>query len=124
MSKTKQTTRLGSVTCPVSAAAKRPDVTSAYLDSIEEALNDFGDEITLISSHQRSTAYHNLARSYKSALMTIWEKASTADVQIILDSVADKELLELQRMVRLLQLQTERSKVVAEPRKVPELENI
>ena len=124
MAKTKQTMRLGPVTCPVSAAVKRLDVTSTYLDIIEEVLNDFGDEITSISSHQRSTAYHNLARNYKSALMTMWEKASMADVKIILDSIADKELLKLQRMARLLQPQTERSKVIVEPRKVPELEHI
>ena len=124
MAKTKQTTRLGPVTHPMSAAAKRPDITSAYLDSIKEALNDFGDEITSISSNQRSTAYRNLVRNYKAALTTIWEKESTADIEIILNSITDKELVELKRMTKMLQPRTERSRVVEEQRKVPELENI
>ena len=92
MAKTKHTTKLGPVTRPVSAAAKRPDVTSAYLDTIDQSLTDFDDEITSISSRQRSTAYHNLAASFKAALTTIWEKATGADVTLILDTVADKEL--------------------------------
>ena len=45
MAKTKQTAKMGPVTHPMSAAVKRPDITSTYLDSIEEALDEFDDEI-------------------------------------------------------------------------------
>ena len=114
MAKSKQTTKMGLVTRPMSAAAKRPDITSAYLDRIEEALDDFGDEIASISSKQRSTAYENLVKNYKAALTTIWERANVADIDIILNSVADKELVELERMKKMLQPQTEWSKVVEE----------
>ena len=124
MVKTKQTTKLGPVTRPVSAAAKRPDITSAYLDSIEEALNDFDDEITSISRNQSSTAYSNLVRNYKVALTTIWEKARVADIEIILNSITDTELVELKRMTRMLQPRTEQLRVVEEQCTIPELENI
>ena len=122
MVKTKQTTwMLGPVTHPVSAAAKWPDITSAYVDTIEESLRDFDDEVTSISSKQRAAAYHNLATSYKAALATIWAKASGADITVILDAVTDKELQELQRMTKLLKPPTECSKVVEEQHTVPEL---
>ena len=103
MAKMKQTAKMGSVTHPVSAAAKMPDITSTYLDSIEEALDDFDDEIASISSKQRSAAYENLVKSDKAALTKIWERANTADIGIILDSVADKQLVELERMKKMLQ---------------------
>ena len=105
---------MGPVTHPLSTAAKRPDITSAYLDSIKEALDDFDDEIASISSKQRSAAYEKLVKNYKAALTTIWEKANAADIDIILNSVADKQLVELERMKKMLQPQPERSKVVEE----------
>ena len=124
MPKMKQTVKMGPVTRTMSAAAKRPDITSAYLDSIEEALDDFDDEIASISSKQRSTAYENLVTSYKAVLTKIWERAKTADIGIILDSVVDKQLVELERMKKMLQPQAEWSKVIEEQREVPELDNI
>ena len=124
MPKTKQTTKMGPITHPMSAAAKRPDITSAYLDKIEQALDDFDDEIASISSEQRSTAYENLIKNYKAALTMIWERANAADIDIILNSVADKEFVELDRMKKMLQPKTERSKVIEERHEVPDLENI
>ena len=114
---------MGPVTCPVSAAAKRPDITSAYLDSIEEALDDFADEIISTSSEQKSTAY-NLVNSYKAALLTVWEKAEATDIDVILTSVADKKFVELEKMKKMLTPRAEWSQVIREQRKVPELANI
>ena len=105
---------MGPVTRPVSAAAKRPDITSTYLDSIEEALDDFDDEIASISSKQRSAAYEKLVKNYKAALTTIWERANATDIDIILNSVADKQLVELERMKNMFQPWPEWSKVVEE----------
>ena len=124
MAKTKCTLKMGPVTHPVSTAVKRPDITSAYLDSIEEALHDFADEIISISSEQRSTAYKNLVNSYKAALLTIWEKAEAADVDVILTSIADKKFIELEKMKKMLTPRAEQSQVIREQREVPELANI
>ena len=112
MAKTKRTLKMGPVTRPMSAAAKRPDITSTYLDSIEEALDDFADEIISISSEQRSTAYKNLVNSYKAALLTIWEKAEATDVDVILTSVGDKKFVELEKMKKMLTPRAEWSQVI------------
>ena len=124
MVKTKRTLKMGPVTRPVSTAAKRPDITSAYLDSIEEALDDFADGIISTSSEQKSTAYKNLVNNYKAALLTIWEKAEATDVDVILTSVADKKFVELEKMKKMLTPRAERSQVIREQREVPELANI
>ena len=124
MAKTKCTLKMGPVTHPVSTAAKRPDITSAYLDSIEEALDDFADGIISTSSEQKSTAYKNLVNSYKAALLTIWEKAEAADVDVILTSIVDKKFVELEKMKKMLTPRAEWSQVIREQREVPELANI
>ena len=112
MAKMKCTLKMGPVTCPVSTAAKRTDITSTYLDSIEEALDDFADEIISTSSEQKSTAYKNLVNSYKAALLTVWDKAEAADIDVILTSVADKKFVELEKMKKMLTPRAERSQVI------------
>ena len=79
MAKTKLTPQYSGTACrTMSAAAKRPEKTNTFLNEIDRALADFDDEVSLPSSGEREAAYNNLATSYKTALMTIWDKASVA----------------------------------------------
>ena len=108
----------------VSAAAKRPDKTNTFLDEVDTALTTFDDEVTLLSAEQQENAYTNLATSYKKSLSAIWDKASAADIQAVVNSVDDKQLLELQWMTHLLESLDQQAKVVSENRAVPNIDNI
>ena len=124
MAKTKTTPQSSDPGRAVSAAAKRPDKTSKFMDDIEQAISDFDDEVSSIASKQREIAYKNFATSYRDAFATIWNKANNASVKTILKSVADKELNELECMAHLLKPEQPLPTVIKETRKVPALHNI
>ena len=108
----------------MSAAAKRSDRTSTFLDEVDQALTILDDEVTSLSVKQQQHTYHNLATTYKQALTAIWDKASTPNIKAIMSSVDDKELHELRRMAQLLESHNPQSKVMKENRNVPSLNNI
>ena len=54
----------------------------------------------------------------------MWDKAKNVDTKPILDAIADKELLELTKLKRLLNPEQPPPKVIEEPRPVPALEQI
>ena len=124
MAKTKTTPRSSSSGRAVSAAAKRPNKTSKFMDDIEQAISDFDDEVSSIVSKQHEIAYKNFITSYRDAFAAIWNKANDASMKTILKSVADKELNELQRMACLLKPEQPLPTVVKETCKVPALDNI
>ena len=124
MAKTKATPRSNSSGRAVSAAAKRPDKTSKFIDDIKQAISDFDDEVSSIVSKQREIPYKNFTTSYQDAFATIWNKANNASVKTILKLVADKELNELKRMVHLLKPEQPLPTVIKETCKVPTLDNI
>ena len=124
MAKTKTTPRATSSGRVVSAAAKHPTVTSKFLDTIDEALTVFDDSISSISSEEREEAYKCFATTYHEVFSLVWDKINSADIPTILDTVPNKELVELKRMRKLLNPSTPQPKVIKEQRKVLELEHI
>ena len=124
MAKMKKTPKAGVPSRPVSSAAKNPITTTQFLDDIDEAMATFDDKITSISANQREVAYENLATSYREAFTLVWDKASNADVQPIIDAIADKQLLEFKKLKWLLHPGQAKPKVIQEPRPVPSLEQI
>ena len=108
----------------MTTAAKRPEKTTTFLDEIEKAMDEFDDEVSSPSHDERKAAYNNLATSYKTALMTIWDKANVANMETVISTVADPELKELRRMARLLEPSEPQPQVIQEERDVPDLDNI
>ena len=124
MAKMKKTPKAGVPSRPVSSAAKDPITTTKFLDDIDKAMATFDDEITSISADQREVTYENLAKSYREAFTLVWDKASNADVQPIIDAIPDKQLLEFKKLKWLLHPGQAKPKVIEEPRPVPALEQI
>ena len=118
------TPRLCSSGRAVSAAAKRPNKTSKFMDNIEQANSNFGDEVSSIVSKQHEIAYKNFTTSYRDALATIWKKANDASMKTILKLVADKELNKLQHMACLLKPEQPLPNVIKETCKRHALDNI
>ena len=98
--------------------------TAKFLDDVDEAMATFDDEITSISANQHEVAYENLAKSYRETFTIVWDKARNADVQLIIDAIADKQLLEFIKLKQLLNPGHAQPKVIEEPRPVPALEQI
>ena len=124
MAKTKTTPRTTGSGRVVSTAAKHPIATSKFLDTIDEALTVFDDSISFISSEEREEAYKIFATTYREVFSLVWDKINSTDIPTILDTVPEKELVELRWMKRLLNPSTPQPKVVKKQRKVPELEHI
>ena len=91
MAKTKTTPRSSGSGQAVSAAAKRPDKTSKFMDDIEQAISNFDDEVSSFMSKQREITYKNFDTSYRDTFAAIWNKVNNASAKTILKSVADKE---------------------------------
>ena len=122
MAKTKKTPVARVPSRPVSSAAKDPITTAKFLDDIDEAMVTFDDKITSISANQHEVAYEKLAKSYREAFTLVWDKASNADMQPIINAILDKQLLEFKKLKQLLHPGQAKPKLIEELRPVPALE--
>ena len=75
--------------------AKHPDKTQTFVTAVQTAMETFDDEIDSLTWDTHLKAYKNLVRSYRTALTTVWDLASFANTSLILETVQDKEMLEL-----------------------------
>ena len=88
-------------TSSVTTAAKRPTKTETFLAKLRTALSIFDDQISSLGE-ERATAYETFITAYKEAFAEIWQKIQGADVTVLLNSVKDTELQELQRLSQKL----------------------
>ena len=88
------------------------------------AMETFDDEIGSLMQDIRLKAYKNLVQSYRTALTAVWDLAQFVNISLILETVQDKEMLELAMMAQKLDLPPPATQVVKETRKVPTLETI
>ena len=98
----------------VTPRAKHPQRTQHFIATVKEALDAFEEQISLPDEEVRSGAYQKLLQAYKGALEPVWNLAHFADIDIILKTVSDKEMLELRTMGKQLQPAPTTSKVTKE----------
>ena len=108
----------------VTPRAKHPERTQHFIATVKEALDAFEEQISLPDEEVRSEAYQKLLQAYKEALEPVWNLARFADIDIILKTVSDKEMLELRTMAKQLQPAPTTSKVTKETWSIPGLETI
>ena len=111
-------------TTKLTPKVQHPEHTKKFVSSIEEALELFEDHIGSLDETLWTNAYETLLTSYKEALTPIWNLARFADVEMILKTIADKEMTSPTDMARRLQPPPVTVKVSKEKRKVPDLETI
>ena len=87
----------------VTPLAKHPECTQHFTTTVKEALDAFEEQISLPDEEVRSGAYRKLLQAYKGALEPVWNLAHFADIDIILKTVSDQEMLELRTMAKQLQ---------------------
>ena len=94
------------------------------MTAVQTAMDIFEDQIGSLSREICLKAYKILMQSYKTALAAVWESAQNAYITLILETVQDKEMSELTKMAKRLQLPTPTVQVIKEKRDVPTLETI
>ena len=108
----------------ISAHAKHPDKTQTFVMAVQTAMKIFDDKIGSLTQDIHLKAYKNLVRSYRKALTTVWDLAQFADISLILQTVHDKEMLELAMMAQKLDQPPPSTQVIKEKRNVWTLEMI
>ena len=83
--------------------AQHPERMKKFVSAIADALELFEDHIGSLDEDLRTNAYETLLTLYKSTLILIWNLARSADVEMILKTITDKELTSLKDMARKLQ---------------------
>ena len=90
-------------TTKLTPKAQHPERTKKFVSCIEEALELFEDHIGSLDEILWTNAYEMLLKSYKEALTPIWNLARFTDVEMILKTIANKEMTSLTDMARRLQ---------------------
>ena len=84
----------------VTPRAKHPEKTEAFLATLKEAMEDFEDEISSLTLDIHRKAYKKFVKKYKEALTVVWDLARFADVTLVLQTIDDREMLEMAVMAR------------------------
>ena len=108
----------------VTSWGKHPEHTQHFLTAVKQALDEFEEQIGLTDEDNKSGAYQKLLQAYKKTLIPVWNQAGFADIDVILETVSDKEMLGLRTMAKQLQPPPTTSKVTKDPRNIPGLETI
>ena len=108
----------------VTPRAKHPERTQLFAATVKEALDAFEEEISLLDEDVRRGAYRKLLEAYKHALEPVWNLAHLADIDIVLKTVPDQEMLQLGKMAKQLQPAPTTAKVIKETPNIPSLETI
>ena len=102
--------------------AQHPERTKKFISAITEALEVFEDNIGSLDEDLRASTYETFITSYKDALAPIWSPTASADIEMILRTIRDKQLTSLRDMARKLEPPPLAAKVSQEKQKIPDLE--
>ena len=112
-------------TSSVTMAAKRPVQTKTFLAKLHTALSIFNDQISSLGEeHATRNVYETFITAYKEAFAEIWPKIQAADVTVLLNSVKDTKLQELQRLSQQLCSDKAKPTLLQEKRNVPTSDKI
>ena len=108
----------------ITPRAQHADKTQTFIMVVQQAMETFEDEISSLSDNIRQKAYKNFLMSYRDALTPIWNLARFTSIETVLDSIVDKEFMEMAVMAQRLKPKQPTTEVVEDSTKVPDLEVI
>ena len=108
----------------VTPRAKHPNKTKQFLDATQIALEMFDDEISSFTDEVKEKAYKHYIRSYREALVPVWNIARFANIDTVLKTVTDKKMQELKTMAERLKTTPPRPKAISDKTSIPELETV
>ena len=101
---------------------QHPERTKEFLSAISDALEVFEGNIGSLDEDLQTSTYETFLTSYRDALTPIWRLTGSADINMILKTITDKELTSLKDMAKQLEPPPLTAKVSQEKRKIPDLE--
>ena len=104
--------------------AKHPGRTKQFIDTIQEALDTFEDEISSLTDDIRGKAYKKYVEAYCDALIPVWNLARFTSIDMVMKTITDKDLREITVMAERLKPTPPHTKVSKEKTKVPDLETV
>ena len=104
--------------------AMQTDKTKQFIIAVDEALETFEEEISSLSETTRECTYKNFITSYRAAMTPILNLSRFANVNTVLDTIADKEFSELKVMKTKLREKPHQGTVVKEGINIPTLEDL
>ena len=108
----------------ITPRAQHADKTQMFIMMVQQAMETFKDEISLLSDNIRQKAYKNFLVSYRDALTPIWNLARFASIETVLNSIVNKEFTEMAVMAQRLILKQPTTEVLEDSTKIPDLEAI
>ena len=108
----------------VTPRAKHPNKTKQFLDATQIALEMFDDEISSFTDEVKEKAYKHYIRSYREALVPVWNIARFANIDTVLKTVTDKKMQELKTMAERLKTTSPRPKAISDKTSIPDLETV
>ena len=108
----------------VTPQAKYPDQTQQFIKDVQEALDKFEKHVHFPDAEAWENAYRTLLEAYHTTLVPIWNLAQFVDIEMVLRTIADKQMAELTIMSKRLAPPLNTSQVAKEARKVPDLETL
>ena len=111
-------------TTKVTPRAKHPNKTKQFLDATQIALEMFDDEISSFTDEVKEKAYKHYIRSYREALVPVWNIARFANIDTVLKTVTDKKMQELKTMAERLKTTPPHPKAISDKTSIPDLETV
>ena len=108
----------------VALRAKHLDQTQQFLDTIQNSLEMFEDEISSLTEETHGKAYRNYVTAYREALIPVWNLAHFASIGTVMKTIADKDMKEIATMAKCLKPASPHPEVLKEKTTVPDLETI
>ena len=108
----------------ITPRAKYPDRTEKFLTDVKLALETLEDEVGSLFEQTRSGAYKNFLQSYRDALVPLWNPAHFANIETVLETVANPQMTDLTVMAKCLQPTNPSSTIIKEKKVTPDLETV
>ena len=86
----------------VTPHTKHPDWTQQFLDTIQNALETFEDEISSLTEETHGKAYRNYVTACREALVPVWNLARFASIGMVMKTIADKDMKEITTLAKRL----------------------
>ena len=108
----------------ITPRAQHADKTQTFIVMIQQAMETFEDEISSLSDNIWQKAYKTFLVSYRDALTLIWNLARFASIETVLNSIVNKEFMEMAVMAQRLKPKQPTTEVLEDSTKILDLEAI
>ena len=108
----------------ITPRAKYLDRTQKFLTDVKITLETFEDEVGSLFEKTRSGTYKNFLQAYRDTLIPLWNVAHFANIDTILSTIANPEMMDLTVMAQRLQPACPSSTVIKKKKTTPDLETM